>query len=202
MSLIRRGYALLLVVFVSSCAIGPILNHDVARSNGDGNHDIKIMSSVDGLWGFHYDYGLTDDLDIGVQWEALSAGLKLKYALVNNQKSGLSVALGAGTGTSFGGSYYNGALFVSYKSKTFEPFASVRYTSVENDSTDLKDADTGELFVTIPAFNYNYTKAFLGTKIWFVDWFALSLEAGSFIASGDVKFDSNVFYSAAFEFAF
>lgn len=195
-------FAVVVAVVVSGCAIGPLLSHDVGRSMGDGNHDIKLMGSTGELWGFKYDYGLTDNFDIGFQWEALSAGIKLKYAWLNNQKSGMSIGTSLGTGTSFGGSYYNGALLLSYRSKYFEPFASVRYTKVESDETDLKDADTGELFVTIPSIEYDYTQAFVGTKIWFASWFGLSLEAGSFIASGDVKFDTNVFYSVALEFAF
>jgi len=194
---------LLAPLFAMGCAIGPILNHDVGRSVGDGNHDIQLMSTAEGLWGFKYEYGLTKNLDLGIQWEALSAGLRLKYSILNNPTAGFSFGAAIGAGSSFGGSYYHATLTGSYKTPIFEPFASVRYTKVESDEQELRDADTGDLFLTIPKFDYSYGQVFVGTKIWAADWFALSLEATSFFVSGDdVKFSDSALYSLGLEFAF
>jgi hypothetical protein len=187
----------------SGCAIGPILSHDVGRSVGDGNHDIQLLSTTEGFWGFKYEYGLTKNLDLGIQWEALSAGLRLKYSILNNPTAGFSFGTSVGAGSSFGGSYYHATLTGSYKTKVFEPFASVRYTKVQSDEKDLRDADTGDLFLTIPKFDYSYGQVFVGTKIWAADWFALSLEATSFFVSGDdVKFSDGALFSLGLEFAF
>ena len=181
--------------------VGPLLNHETGRSLGKGKQSIKLLAGTEGIWGIDWDIGLTEDFDVGIQYEALSLGLDAKYSLINN-KTGIALAAMTGIGLTAGGTYYLAALATSYRVKDFEPFASLRFTQVNIDAADVKDTSTGTVFVSLPKTSYNYLQGFLGAKYWFAKAFALSVEAGSFVSSSEVKFDQNAYYSFALEFAF
>ena len=192
-------FLLILTCFGTAC-VGPLLNHESGRTVGDGKHLLRAMSSVDGYFGFTYDYGLSKNFDLGVQLEALAFGLKGKYSFINSD-TGFAAAALAGIGTTFGGTYYTFGAAGSFSASGWEHFGALKYTQVNIDPTEVKDSNTGSIFATIPAFDYNYTQAFLGTKYRFTDWFALSAEAGSFIGnSSGLDISSDLYISLSGDF--
>jgi hypothetical protein len=195
-----RIVLLFFALFSSACAVGPLVSHDVGHSAGYRGTNVQLMSLNSQLWGVKVDYGVTDDFDLGVQWEVLSLGFRAKYAFINRPQHGLSLAGFLGIGSSFGGSYRNLGLATSYRfNRTFEPFASIRWTSVEADEEDLDDGDTEDVFNGLPNERYSYTQIFVGTKIWFNHKLGLSIEAGSFFAEEDVEFEEGLIYSLALD---
>ena len=104
---------LLLVSFTASCAVGPLVFHETARAVGFTNHELIGGAGQAGLV-FKWNYGLTENLDLGIQFESLSLGLRAKYAFIKSGENGFSLASSAGTGFSVGGSHYYGDLIGSY----------------------------------------------------------------------------------------
>ena len=181
--------------------IGPMLSHDTGRTLGKGGNQIQVASTPDAYRSISYTHGVTENLDLGIKAESLNNGFTGKYAFVNH-KTGGALAAVFGLGTTFGGTYYMGGLATSYKFNHFEPFAGIRTTQVNVDEAKIKDADTGDVFATVPSFNFHYSQAFLGTKIRFNKTFGLSAEAASIFADNDVNFKDTGYISLAAELYF
>lgn len=98
---------------LSACAFGPLVTHETARTVGKGHHEVLGGYGNSG-YVIKWNAGITDDIDIGLQLESLSLGIRGKYAFINNER-GFSVAAAAGIGSSIGGSHYYGDLLASYK---------------------------------------------------------------------------------------
>lgn len=194
-------FILLASLILFTGCVGPLLNHGTGRSLGSGNHNAKVIAALEGYYGFQYDYGFSDNFDLGVQYEVLSIGLNSKYSFIN-QSSGFSFAGTLGIGSTFGGVYSALGFNGSYKAGSWEPFASLRYTSVEVDQQEIINKDTGDLFTVTPVMNYDYTQGFLGVKYWFTDGLALNVELGSFVSSNNVDFTSIIYYSLGVDFLF
>lgn len=194
--------ALLLGVFLlSGCALGPLANHETARSVGNSKHELIVGAGQSG-WVGKWNYGLTEDLDLGIHYESLSLGVRAKYSFLNSN-NGWSIAGALGTGTNIGGSHTYGDFMVSHMSGTWEPYATFRYVSVKTDPVEFKDTDTGELHFTIDTPNFNYGHYFLGTRIWFTPKFLLSLEFSKPVSlNDDFRIDSETLFSGALGYRF
>lgn len=192
---------LLFSVFLSGCAIGPLVSHETARTVGNSNHELIGGYGQAGHI-LKWNYGLTENLDLGLHWESLSIGVRAKYAFINN-KSGLSLASALGTGDSLGGSHYYGDIIGSYLTGSWEPYGTVRVVHVKNDPLEFKNKNTGQVSFTIDKSEYDYGQFILGTRYWFNDHWLLSIEASSlFTISSGFKTGNSVLAGASFGYRF
>lgn len=190
-------------IFLSGCATGPFMAHEPARTVGYSKSEL-IAGAGQAGYVFKWNYGVGHDLDIGVQLESFTLGLRAKYAFINQQSSGWSLAGAAGTGVgSFGGSHYYADLIGSYLKGSWEPYTTLRAVHVKTDAIDFRDEDTGEIDFTVSENEYEYGQFILGTRYWFTPNWLLSVE-GSTIFSISSSFDikSNAFFSASFGYRF
>ena len=179
-----------ILIFLLAGCFGPLISQESARTVGKGHNGFKLIASNAG-YGFKYDHGFAEDFDVGYSLETYSTGISAKYAFLNNA-SGPALGGKIGYGTTLGGHYTMGSLLASYKTANWEPFLNLQYNSVQIDSQEVKDANTGDVFATTPTVDYNYTQAFLGMKYWFSPRFAISIEASDFISSNDVEIKGNI----------
>jgi hypothetical protein len=192
---------LFLSVFISGCAVGPLVSHETARSVGNSNHEL-IGGYGQAGYILKWNYGLTENLDLGLHWESLSIGVRAKYAFINNN-SGWSLASALGTGASIGGNHYYGDVIGSCLTGSWEPYGTVRVVRVKNDPFEFKDQDTGQVSFTIDKSEYDYGQFFLGTRYWFNDHWLLSIEASSlFKISSGFEVGKSVFAGASFGYRF
>ncbi len=184
------------LVFLSSCAIGPLVSHDTARTVGKSNHEL-IGGYGDAGYAFKWNYGLNDNLDFGLHLESLSIGLRAKYAFINN-KEGWSFATALGTGSSLGGSHYYGDIVGSYLVGSWEPYGTIRLVHVTTDPLELKDTDTGQINFVVASSEYNYGQFMIGTRYWLNQNWLLSVEASSlFTDSSDFDISKGIIAGAA-----
>jgi hypothetical protein len=153
-----------------------------ARPNGEGNSLLSAGSTLgtgrDGwIPSLKYSIGLTDEIDLGFQYEVVEYGIWGKYALVRREE-GWSVAALAGVGASFEGFYGYAGPIVSWKSGIFEPYFLTRFNYVRYPEQKMSVASVGELDVAPGTYRYlQYTVGFL---IWPTDWFGTGLETSAF----------------------
>jgi len=200
-----KKYLFLLTILsttiLAGCAVGPLVNHETARTVGKSNHEL-IGGYGQAGYAIKWNFGLTENLDLGLHWETLSIGLRLKYAFINN-KQGWSLASALGTGSSIGGRHYYGDIIGSYMIESWEPYGALRIVHVKNDPVEFKDKDTGYVDFTVPSVNYNYGQFILGTRYWFTSHWLLSLEASSLFAmTTGLKFGNIFLVSGAFGYRF
>lgn len=177
----RARLAHLSLLLLSACAVGPLVVHESARTVGERNHELTAGYGEAGYVG-KWNFGVTKDLDIGLQLESLSLGGRLKYAFINGQDSGWSVAGALGAGTSVGGSHYYGDLMVSHLLADWEPYGVLRIVHIKTDPVDFRDRDSGKLNGRISQYEFNYSQMTVGTRYWFSkEWYA-SAEASSIFA--------------------
>ncbi|AZZ35438.1 hypothetical protein CIK05_01030 [Bdellovibrio sp. qaytius] len=194
--------AVLGFLFLSSCAVGPLVSHETARTVGNSKSELIAGGGQAGFVA-KWNYGLTENLDFGVHWESLSLGIRAKYAFINNKEAGWSFATALGTGESIGGSHYYGDIMGSYLDEKWEPYTIVRVVHVKTDPIDFKDEDTGQIGFTIDKAEYDYGQFILGTRYLFTHQWFLSVEASSiFTISSGVKIEKNLFAGASFGYKF
>ncbi len=197
----KLNILLLPFIFTTSCAVGPLMFHETARTVGDSNHELVGGAGQAGLL-FKWNYGLSENLDLGIQFESLSLGLRAKYAFINSGENGFSLASGAGIGFSVGGSHYYGDLIGSYFFEKWEPYTGLRLVHAKNDDREIKSSNSA-LDFTIEETQYNYGQITLGTKFWFSKSWVLSAEASSiFSKSSGFLVNSNVFAGLALGYKF
>lgn len=185
-----------LFLLFTSC-VGPMVSQETARTVGDQNIE---LSGGYGLMGFAFkaSYGLTKDLDLGLQWEMLSIGIRAKYAIINNREGGFSLATALGTGYSFGGTHYYGDVMASYLTGRWEPYFTGRVTRVKIDAQDFRDEDTGDTMFTIDRDKFTYGLALVGTRYWFNNNCFMSAEAGAtFPISSGYRVDNGFIITGA-----
>jgi hypothetical protein len=177
----------ILVAFVlaaaQGCAVAPLSNHVTARTNGEGGSLLSAGSTIgvgDSGWlpSLKYSIGLSDDFDLGFQYEVIEYGAWAKYALINNKEEGFSLAALGGTGLSFEGYYFYGGPVVSYKMDWFEPYFISRFNYVKFPQPKISIATIGE-FSVAPG-TYRYFQHTLGFMAWPLQWLGLGLEASVF----------------------
>lgn len=199
--LMRFVFSSLLFLLLSAC-VGPLVVHETARTVGDGNAELIAGYGNAGV-AAKLNYGLNKDWDLGVQFESLSLGLRTKYAFINNNEKGWSLAAALGTGASIGGSHYYGDLIASYLDGHFEPYAAFRYVHMKIDPVDFKDEKTGTLDYRVDLPNYEYGQVMIGTRYWFDKHWLFSLEFSRLFAIGKgVYFGPGLLASGAFGYRF
>lgn len=187
---------------LTGCALGPLVDHETARTVGVANHEL-IGGFGQAGFVFKWNYGLTENLDLGLHWESLSIGVKAKYAFINARDKGWSLAAALGTGSSVGGSHYYGDLMTSYLTGSWEPYGTLRLVHVKNDPLEFKDKDTGQVVFTIDRSEYEYGQVILGTRYWFNPHWLLSFEGASFFSSSaGFSVGKNSIIGAAFGYRF
>lgn len=162
-------------VFLSGCAFGPLVNHESARTVGESNHELMGAFGSPG-YALKWTYGVTENFDVGLQWESLSLGIRAKYSFIN-QSEGWSFAGALGTGVSTGGNHNYGDLISSYATGAWEPYGTIRVVHITTDPMEFRNTDTGALSFTVDRSQYNYGQFFLGTRYWFNHNWLMSAEA-------------------------
>lgn len=206
MNTVRKSFSfaftLLSLTYLCACAVGPLVSHETARTVGANKNEFVFGAGQAGAV-LKWNTGLTQDLDLGAQFESLSLGLRLKYAFVNNDKQGFSFASALGTGASLGGSHYYVDFIGSYLNDKAEPYTTLRLVRVKNDPLEFKNKDTGAVNFTIGSSQYEYGQFILGTRIWLSQNWMMSLEASNIFAIG-TGFSTNlpVLYGVAFGYRF
>lgn len=188
-SFVRHKTKLLMMVFglLSGCAVGPLMVHETARTVGDRRDELSVGYGATGF-DFKWHHGFHDNLDLGFQVEALSAGVRGKWAVVNNQTSGPSLALATGVGFNWNGSHVYGDLIGSYLAGSWEPYTSLRGVQATNNQRELKESETGKTVITIPRNSFQYGQYTLGTRFWFNQKFMMNVEASK-LFSEEPEFD-------------
>lgn len=188
-------------MFLSGCAVGPLVSHETARTVGDGNHELVGGFGQAG-YAFKWNYGLSDNLDLGLHYESLSIGLRSKYVFIKDEDN-WSVAGALGTGASVGGSHYYGDVIASYLTGAWEPYGTIRIVHVKNDPSEFRNTDTGQVAFTIDRIEYDYGQLMLGTRYWFDTNWLFSVEASTLFAlSSGFKVDNAFILGAAFGYRF
>ena len=215
LQIIKLSSLACLVLVLTGCTIfGPIQSHDLGRSLGGGNHNFHFSAivtvdekeegnGIGALPSFRYDIGVSENLDLGFQYELLSSGIRGKYSFLNNKK-GLSASMSLGAGSSSGlaavGFYYNATLATSYKADSWEPFLNYRFTYVDI-ASDGETTSEGPFGSDITfGSDDGYGQIFLGTKYWITEKFALSMESNYFALPKKKEFGpENVLFSVGID---
>ena len=122
---------------------------------------------------------MTENLDLGLQIESLSAGVRGKYAFVNQRSRGVSFAGALGVGTGGAGSHVSGDLLVSHLADWFEPYATLRLVHAKTDPADYGDQSGSGWTIHLDSFTYEYGQAMAGGRFWFNPHWHLSVEVSS-----------------------
>jgi len=202
-SFFAKVSAMPFMLFLQGCAVGPLVVHEPARTVGKGQHELIAGYGHPGAV-LKWNVGVAEDLDLGVQFESLSLGLRAKYAWINEKERGLSLATAAGFGASIGGSHYYGDLILSHRSPQIEPYAAVRAVRVKTDPTEFRDENTGELEFRVEEAEYSYGQGTLGIRAWPTKTWLISAEASTLFTLSDslTIVGTNVFIGAATGFTF
>ncbi len=194
--------SLVVIPLFSGCAVGPLFNHETARTVGNSNKELMGGFGSAGYL-IKWTYGLSENLDLGIQWESWSLGLRAKYAFINQRESGWSLAAAAGTGFSIGGSHYYGDIIGSYLTGSWEPYATVRVVHVKHDPVKFKKEDNGLVDFTVHLPDYEYGQVLLGSRFWLNPHWILSLEMSSIFAiTRGVAFNNFILLSASLGYRF
>ncbi len=192
---------LIACLFVSGCAIGPLVGHEPARTVGKSNNEF-VGGIGNAGYIFKWNYGLSEDLDIGLQAESYSVGVRGKYAFINNATGGLSLAAALGRGVSIGGNHSYVDFIGSYLVNQWEPFVTTRLVHVKSDPTRFKSKGL-KIDFTIDKNEYDYGQFILGTRYWLNTHWTLSFEVSSlFKASSGVTIGDKTLAGATFGYRF
>ena len=197
-----------LTALLYGCAVAPLSLHTTARTNGAGNSVLTAGSTIGvGNTGWvpsvRYSIGLSDDFDLGFQYEVVEWGASAKYRLAGGHE-GLSLAALAGTGLSFSGFYFFAGPVVSWKIGIFEPYLAERINYVNYTESNV-NVENGVGEIHVDPGTYVYLQHTAGFFLWPLDWAGLGLEAsgfgtlkGPFILRGKDRF----LFSGQFTFKF
>lgn len=188
----RAALIFLLSSVVLTGCVGPLVQHETARSVGFGQFE-----AVGGFGQAGYvakaNYGLTSNWDIGVQAESLSVGLRTKYAIKNSREGGWSTAVALGGGVAdWGASDYYGDFLVSWLKHQLEPYGTIRYGRVNTDPTRINDHYTGDVRYIVKGNSFDYVQGIFGARVWLGKHVNASAEV-----SAPVSLSKNVFMSQA-----
>lgn len=184
------------VLLMTGCAVGPLVNHESARTVGLSNHEL-IGGYGNAGYALKWNYGLTENLDFGIQYESLSIGLRAKYAFINSS-AGFSLAAALGAGTSVGGSHQYADLIGSQLSGAWEPYGTFRFVHVKTDPTELKSESSSDFNFTIDSYSYNYGQMIIGSRYWIDNHWVLSGEVSKIVSFNDgASVSSSLIYGLA-----
>jgi hypothetical protein len=185
-----------------------LVSHETARTVGDSNHELIGGLGLQGgnlvLVNFKWNYGLTQNLDLGLYSEVFSIGIRAKYAFISNNKAGWSLATALGSGaTSFGSTHRYVDIVGSYLAKSWEPYGTLRIVRVVIAPFDLRNKETGSIFYTFSGSQHDYGQFIMGTRYWFSPRWLFSLEASSlFPMTSSLEIRENFLVSGSFGFRF
>lgn len=174
------------ILLIGGCALAPLSNSFEGRSMGKGKVglDIGVLPIGNGYPAFKFTYGLASKLDIGLQYEAFSAGLFAKYSFINRPTQGFSLAGLFSAGKTTSGSYSYIGPVLSYKSKTFEPYLVARLNVIQNDEGKTSSG------ITISSGKYTYLQMTGGSVIWLSRKIGFNFELSAFAGptgSGEIE---------------
>lgn len=176
-------------MILSSCVMGPINTFETGRTLSPGKGELLFGMGNTGYAG-KLSFGLSDNLDFGLQLETFSLGARLKYALMNNQEKGFSMSIAGGAGVGGGQSYHSyGDIIASYLSGDFEPYASLRLVHAVNKSYEEKKASEFDSIYTLQKPEFDYQQYSFGLRYWVNEQLTLNIEATKLQAdSSDIIF--------------
>ncbi len=177
---------LLCLLFLNACAFGPLALNESAKPLGKDKNE---LSGAYGTYGyaFRWHHGVTDRLDLGIQLESLSFGIKAKYNFLETSDN-VFLSGGIGAGISMFGNYKNLDILLSKQFSKVDLYSGFRLNFINTDATEFNDEDTGELQFTVDANNYTYGHLFFGAKYLASDKWTFNLET-SYLISTDSNFD-------------
>ena len=163
------------LVLACSC-LAPFSNNFTGRSLGKGKVGLEggVIAAGSALPVFKFSYGLSRNLDLGLQYDSFSLGLFGKYSFINDQESGFSLAGIAGGGATVGGGYAYAGPALSYKIGALEPYVVGRYNFVSYEESDSSVGMSWE------AGNHNYFQFTFGSVLWIGKGFGLNAEVSFF----------------------
>ena len=172
---IKKLLIFILSLQLSGCAFAPFSTTNTARSNGAGVQSLQAGLVEGRIPYFHYDYGLSSNIDIGAESEfglgAYMLGFSTKLSFINDGQ-GLASALMAGFGKDLTGDsryWYLGPI-VSHKFTYFEPAIALRYTDTSSDEIDVNTASGG---ITFSGTHLRYWYLVLSGTLYPADWFGI-----------------------------
>lgn len=189
------------LLVLSGCAFGPLVSSESARTVGAGRKELVAGYGQLGPV-FKFDYGLKSNWDVGFQGELLSVGVRTKYAFVNNQEKGFSLAGALGIGKSIDGSHAYADVMGSYLSGAWEPYLTGRFVHVKTDPSELLDVITHVLDLRVESSEYNYAQTMLGLRYWMSEHWMLTAEASSLVALSGGSFKATPFATGTLGFRF
>jgi len=178
-------------LFALSGCVAPFSSNFTGRSLGKGKIGLDGVAGLGEVeWGgFKLAYGMTSNLDIGLQIELLTLGLFGKYSFRNTIENGFSSAALFGLGTTVNGMYVYTGPVLSYKMNFFEPYFVGRYNYVHYSET--KDIWSGD---AIEAGNYSYFQLTFGSILWISRKVGLNFELSTFSGTtGFLDFEGPIF---------
>ncbi len=197
----KKSVIAILATLLSACAVGPLVSHESARTVGKSNHELLGGYGQTG-YVFKWNYGFSENFDLGLQWESLSLGIRGKYAFFN-RKQGWSWAAALGAGKSVGGTHYYVDGIGSYMTGSWEPYGTLRIVQVTTDPVEFRSTSTGQLSFAIASTQYTYGQTILGTKYWFTEHWWFSIEATSlFSLTSDLRIGNSALFGAGFGYRF
>lgn len=185
------GAALTLLVLLASGCVAPMSNNFTGRSLGSGkvglDGGVVLASGGDGaVPSAKMAVGVSQDLDLGAQYDLFSIGLFARNSFINNDES-LSLAGVLGMGIAASGFYgYTGPV-ISYRTGALEPYCGPRLNVVSYGESDSSS------FISWEGGTYTYLQLTLGTIIWMTRGMGLNFETSVFMGDpGLVDFDDIV----------
>ncbi|MEO0336976.1 MAG: hypothetical protein AAF202_11305 [Pseudomonadota bacterium] len=201
---------LFLSAFVSGCAVAPFMTPKSGQSLGKGNW--QVDASVLPVPGAMVSAGITENLDAGAIYEVQFGSVISafgKYSFVNN-KTGWATSLYAGafTGASVGttNGYYVGPV-ISYKTKSVEPYLSVRYSYVRWDLDGATDDEVDDSILELDTLDteitFGYIQTDFGVSFWVNKGFGINVHGKLWTVFDDkVEVSSSVMPGVSFLFNF
>lgn len=183
--------ALTLLVLLPSGCVAPMSNNLTGRSLGSGkvglDGGVVFASGGDGVVpSVKTAVGVSQDLDLGAQYDLFSIGLFARNSFINNDED-LSLAGVLGLGIAASGFYgYTGPV-ISYKAGALEPYFGPRLNVVSYGESDSSS------FISWEGGTFTYFQLTLGTVLWMSEGIGLNMETSVFMGdAGLVDFEDIV----------
>lgn len=201
-----RALLLVCCLFSSSCALGPLISHETARTLGTGNHEFTGSLGTYGL-GFRWGYGISENFDLSANVESTSFSARGKYAFLNNHQGGWSLALAGGGGYSslFPADFFHVDLMASYLRDSFEPYLNLRVVRVHLRELEFESEDRllDAIEYAFRRQTFTYVQPILGARYWMNPRWAWSVEASSLAAiDSTVDIQSSILFGLGLSYRF
>lgn len=178
---------LLILVFVTTGCLAPLAIQETGRTLGEGYSEIVGGIGSPGHV-LKFNYGVTENLDLGIQWESINLGLRAKYAFLNNPVAGWSVAGALAAGSVSLGNYYMADVIGSHLSGDWEPYAALRISrTICRETFEEKEKKSSDLLNIISCDKKFYDRGQLtiGSKYWLSGQWFLALELGTLFSASE-----------------